>query len=68
MYSQRTNLDHETYPLKNYGFTADSRTQNKEFMSKVPQAMPQLDPDEKLLQCQFTERSYRHEYQCVSYI
>ena len=30
--------------------------------------MPLLDAYEKLLQCEFTERSYRNEYQCVSCI
>ena len=48
-----------------YGSTADRRSEKKEFMIKVPQAMFQFDAYEKLLQCEFTDLSYRNEYQCV---
>ena len=40
----------------------------KKNMRKVPQAMSVLDAYEILLQCEFTERSYRKEYQCVPFI
>ena len=63
MYSQRTKRDHETYES-----TANSRSENKEFMSEVPQAMSKLDAYKKLLQYEFTERSSRNGYQCVPYI
>ena len=46
------NVDMKPTP-EMYGPTADSWSENKEFMIKVPQAMSQLYAYERLRQCEF---------------